>query len=38
VQWVSNKANIIKSFGTKEDHLIIARYIEEHTTKVNRSE
>jgi hypothetical protein len=29
--WVSNKANIIKSFGTLEDHQLIVNYIKKHT-------
>lgn len=35
VQWVSNKANIIKSFGTLEEHEAIVNYIKQHTAKSN---
>lgn len=31
VQWVSNRANIIKSFGTLEDHIAVIDYIKKHT-------
>jgi len=31
VQWVSNRANIIKSFGTLEDHMAVVDYIKKHT-------
>lgn len=30
VQWVSNRANIIKSFGTEQEHRQIADYIARH--------
>jgi hypothetical protein len=33
VQWVSNKANIIKSFGSLKDHELIVDYIKRHTKK-----
>ena len=31
VQWVSNRANIIKSFGTLEEHIAVVDYIKKHT-------
>lgn len=31
IQWVSNKANIIKSFGTVDEHIAIVEYIKKHT-------
>lgn len=30
VQWVSNKANIIKSFGTIEEHELVVAYMKRH--------
>ncbi len=36
VQWVSNKANIIKSFGTLEEHQAVVKYIKRHTEKSNK--
>jgi hypothetical protein len=32
VKWVSNKANIIKSFGTIEEHENVISYMKEHIT------
>lgn len=32
IQWVSNKANIIKSFGTLCEHEAIVAYLKNHTT------
>lgn len=36
IQWVSNKANIIKSFGTLADHEAIVSYLKYHIPKLNR--
>lgn len=30
IQWVSNKANLIKSFGTREEHQLIVDYMKKH--------
>jgi hypothetical protein len=35
IMWVSNRANIIKSYGTLEDHEAIVNYIKQHTEKSN---